>query len=182
MIVIRTYNPDWPLEFDAIRQELQEVLGPLALQIDHIGSTSVPGLGAKDIIDVQVSVSTLDPILIDRMVEAGYVFRPYNQDHVPPGEDSTPAQWSKLYFVERSGERPAHIHVRAMGNLNQRYALLFRDYLRAHPNSAAIVERIKRALAHYHPDDEEAYYDIKDPVYDLIWEAAKEWSIQGEIT
>jgi GrpB-like predicted nucleotidyltransferase (UPF0157 family) len=65
------------------------------------------------------------------------------------------------------------------GNPNQQYALLFRDYLRAHANSARIIELIKRELVKRHADDLEAYYDIKDPVYDLIWEAAQDWSRQS---
>jgi GrpB-like predicted nucleotidyltransferase (UPF0157 family) len=68
------------------------------------------------------------------------------------------------------------VHVRINGNPNQQYALLFRDYLRTHPNSARTIELIKRELVRRHADDLEAYYDIKDPVYDLIWEAALEWS------
>ena len=68
------------------------------------------------------------------------------------------------------------IDVLKAGNLNQRYPLLFRDYLRAHPSSARTIERIKRELVKRHADDVDACYDIKDPVYDLIWGAALEWT------
>ena len=95
---------------------------------------------------------------------------------MPLGEDDDPRLWAKFFFHQPSGQRHANIHVRAAGNPNQRYPLLFRDYLRAHPNSARTVELIKRQLARYHADDVEAYYDIKDPVYDLIWDAAQEWA------
>ena len=81
-----------------------------------------------------------------------------------------------MFFRQPSGQRRTNIHVRMQGNPNQRYPLLFRDYLRAHPNSARTVELIKRQLAKHHADDVEAYYDIKDPVYDLIWDAAQEWA------
>jgi GrpB-like predicted nucleotidyltransferase (UPF0157 family) len=84
--------------------------------------------------------------------------------------------WAKFLFDQPAGQRRANIHVRIDGNPNQQYPLLFRDYLRAHPNSARTVELIKRQLAKYHADDIEAYYDIKDPVYDLIWDAAQEWA------
>lgn len=176
MIVIHDYNLLWPSEFENIRQALQETLGSLALRIDHIGSTSVPGLAAKDVIDVQVTVAGLSPEIIDRMTVAGFQHKENLFDHVPPGEDTTPERWAKLLFVQSAYRRRAHIHVRVAGNPNQRYPLLFRDYLRAHPRSAAAIERIKRELAHYHATDVEAYYDIKDPVYDLIWEAAQEWA------
>lgn len=176
MIVIHAYDPHWPDEFERIRQDLLATLGSLALRVDHIGSTSVPGLGAKDIIDVQVTVARLSPEIIDRMTQAGYEHKPYNYDHAPPGEDGVPERWVKMYFNQRAGQRRANIHVRVAGNPNQRYPLLFRDYLRAHPRSAEAIERIKRELARYHAADVEAYYDIKDPVYDLVWDTAQEWA------
>lgn len=175
-IVIEKYNPDWPAEFEAIRADLNDVLGPLALRIDHIGSTSVPGLAAKDIIDMQVTVASLTDEVSEKLKTAGYTHKPHYSDHVPKGEDPDPELWEKIYFVERPGERPAHIHIRKLGNPNQRYALLFRDYLRAHPKSTETIELIKRELARYHPNDWDAYYDIKDPVYDLIWDAAQGWA------
>ncbi|HUG33621.1 MAG TPA: GrpB family protein, partial [Anaerolineales bacterium] len=73
-------------------------------------------------------------------------------------------------------ERRANIHVRVDGNPNQQYPLLFRDYLGTHPNSAKSIDIIKREIAKRHADDIESYYDIKDPVYDLIWDAALEWA------
>ena len=176
-IEICAYNPAWPEEFEAIHAELQEALGELALRIDHIGSTSVPGLGAKDIIDVQVTVRELAPAIITRLTEAGYLYRgDISDDHVPCGMDPDPRNWVKYYFTQPVGRRPIHVHVRVQGSPNQRYPLLFRDYLRAHPHSTATVERIKRALARYHADDIDAYYAIKDPAYDLIWDAAQEWA------
>ncbi len=177
MIIIHPYHPSWPAEFEALRVSLLDALGPLALRVDHIGSTSVPGLGAKDVIDVQITVRALEPEVRARLVAAGYEWRARNsQDHVPLGMEPTPALWAKWFFAEAPGQRRANIHVRVAGNPNQRYPLLFRDYLRAHPASAQTVELIKRQLARYHAEDTEAYYDIKDPVYDLIWEAAREWA------
>ena len=176
-IIIAFYNSLWPQEFETIRSSLQEILGALALRIDHIGSTSVPGLGAKDVIDVQITVQALTPEVRQRLIEAGYEHREaITRDHVPLGEDDDPRLWAKFFFNQPAGRRRANIHVRAAGNPNQRYPLLFRDYLRAHPNSARTVELIKRQIAKYHADDIEAYYDIKDPVYDLIWDAAQEWA------
>lgn len=180
MIVICDYKPTWSQEFEQICISLRQVLGPLALRIDHIGSTSVPGLGAKDIIDIQITVRDLVTEVCDKLIAAGYVHRPaVTHDHVPLGEDENPRLWAKLFFIEPEGERCANIHVRCDGNPNQRYPLLFRDYLRTHSNAARSIELIKRELAKRHADDAEAYYAIKDPVYDLIWEAAQEWSQTG---
>lgn len=177
MIEIVDYNPAWPAEFEAIRAALVAALGPLALRVDHIGSTAVPGLSAKDVIDVQVTVAALSPDVVERLRAAGFELREaLRYDHVPPGAAETPALWAKYVFGQPPGRRRANIHVRVAGNPNQRYPLLFRDYLRAHPNSAGAIDRVKRALAAHHADDVEAYYDIKDPVYDLIWDAAQEWA------
>lgn len=176
MIVIHNYKSTWPQEFETIRASLLEILGPLVLQFDHIGSTSVPGLGAKDIIDIQITVKELTSEISQKLVDAGYEYwNEVTQDHVPLGEDRNPNLWAKFLFKQTHGQRPTNIHVRIKGNPNQRYALLFRDYLRAHPNSAKSVELIKREIAKRHGDDIEAYYDIKDPVYDLIWNAALDW-------
>jgi GrpB-like predicted nucleotidyltransferase (UPF0157 family) len=178
MIIIDSYRSTWPAEFEAIRAPLQEALGDLALRIDHIGSTAVPGLGAKDVIDVQVTVAALSPDVVRRLAATGYRQNERAvQDHVPLGEDESPHLWTKLLFKEPEGQRRANIHIRVRGNPNQRYPLLFRDYLRAHPNSARSVELIKREIAARHPEDMDSYYAIKDPVYDLIWDAAQEWAI-----
>jgi len=177
LIVIQSYKPEWTQEFESIRVVLQEVLEPRAIRIDHIGSTSVPGLGAKDVIDIQITVQELSPKIVQKMVNAGFEhIARITHDHVPLGEDDNPKLWEKLIFSQPQGQRRANIHVRVDGNPNQRYPLLFRDYLRAHPNSAKSIELIKREIAKRHADDVEAYYDIKDPVYDLIWDAALDWA------
>ena len=177
MIVISKYNPKWAVEFESIKLSLQRILGDLALRIDHIGSTSVPGLGAKDIIDIQVTLKELDDQIKGCLISAGYRYwGTIAYDHVPQGENDNPKLWEKFFFNQPEGQRPANIHMRVDGHPNQTYPLLFRDYLRAHPNSAKSIELIKRELAKRHADDLDAYYDIKDPVYDLIWDAALEWS------
>ena len=177
MIIIHDYKPAWPQDFAVIRASLLEILGPLALQIDHIGSTSVPGLGAKDVIDIQITVQALTPAVRQTLIAAGYEYwEAVTHDHVPLGADDDPKLWAKFLFNQPPGQRRANVHVRIDGNPNQQYALLFRDYLHAHPNSAKSIELIKREIAKRHAEDSDAYYDIKDPVYDLIWDAALEWS------
>ena len=79
-------------------------------------------------------------------------------------------------FKSSSGQRPANVHVRLAGRLNQRYPLLFRDYLRAHAPVAEAYALVKSAIAKYHPDDMDAYYDVKDPVCDIIMGGAEDWA------
>lgn len=177
MIVIHPYQPTWPAEFQALRARLAQALGGRARHIAHIGSTAVPGLGAKDIIDIQVGVDRLEPALTASLCEAGCEFvARHALDHVPEGAEALQEAWSKLYFRTLPPLRPAHIHVRVVGSANHRYALLFRDYLRHHPGQRQTIERVKRELARLHGDDSDAYYAIKDPVYDLVWRAAEDWA------
>jgi len=177
-IVISPYDPQWPLEFRQLGTPLRAALGALALRVDHIGSTSVPGLAAKDVIDVQITVAALDKrALVAPLSSLGYHFWDIATcDHVPPGRTDTAEEWSKLYFSEPPGQRPTHVHVRQAGWPNQRYALLFRDYLRADPSVAAAYAQIKAALARLHPEDFDAYYDVKDPVCDIVMAAAERWA------
>ena len=80
-----------------------------------------------------------------------------------------------MFFDEPAGARLAHVHVRVAGRANARYALLFRDFLRAHPDEAAAYAELKRRLAAIAPDSD-TYADTKDPVCDLIYFAAERWA------
>jgi len=185
-IEIVPYQARWAGEFREAGVAIRRALGPLALRIDHIGSTSVPGLGAKDYLDVQVTVACLDAAdpLVDAFTAAGYRVLAIDRDHRPPGDTRSESHWQKRFFREPEGGRRTHIHVREQGRANQRYALLFRDYLRAHRQAAASYEQAKRELARLHPDDIEAYLAVKDPICDLsmagaeLWAAASGWHIE----
>ncbi|WP_220193267.1 GrpB family protein [Ktedonospora formicarum] len=179
MLNIISYNTAWPQEFATIAQQLRAALGNLALRIDHIGSTSVPGLAAKDIIDVQVTVQdfTHTAQLIDILSSLGYTWiERITGDHVPPNYQGAETDWQKIVFRHPTTQRPTNLHVRAQGRPNQRYPILFRDYLRAHPVASAAYAQIKQALSQRHPDDVDFYYDIKDPLCDIVIEAAYDWA------
>ncbi|HYF61352.1 MAG TPA: GrpB family protein [Herpetosiphonaceae bacterium] len=176
MIAISPYDRAWPEEFAGLAARLAEALGGLAVSIDHIGSTAVPGLEAKDVIDIQVTVRALEPAVEAALASLGYMrLANIDGDHRPPGAAGPDGDWRKWFFGPPAGQRRTNLHVRVAGKPNQRYPLLFRDYLRAHPVAAGAYGQIKRQLARYHRDDIEAYYDIKDPACDLIWCAAEAW-------
>ena len=176
-IEIQPYRSGWADEFAAIGAELRGALGDIALRIDHIGSTSVPGLAAKDRIDLQITVAGLDAESIRPAVEAiGYRWRnDITGDHCPPGMTLPADQLTKL-CAQRSRPRDVNCHIRVDGSFNQRYALLFRDYLRTHPAAAAAYGELKRQLAARFTDDWDAYYDIKDPAIDMLMAGAEEWA------
>jgi GrpB-like predicted nucleotidyltransferase (UPF0157 family) len=179
MITIVSYQLTWREEFQTLAETIRREMGNLALRIDHIGSTSVPGLAAKDIIDLQVTVKELLPAVELALKHAGYQrLEHITDDHIPPAGPHDPHEWSKWYFKPPEGASDVHVHVRLAGRANQRYPLLFRDYLRATPNARQAYARVKLALAHHHADDVDAYYDIKDPVCDIIIAAAEAWALQ----
>ena len=165
----------WPTEFEAVAVALRKALGPHALRVDHIGSTAVPGLPAKDVIDVQVTVAALDrERLVPALASASFVDQGIGSDHRPPGASGSDDDWRKLLFKPATG-RPVNVHVRVAGKANQRYPLLFRDYLREHPDAAEAYARLKRGLADLGLDPG-AYTDVKDPACDLIFIAAEAWA------
>lgn len=179
MITIVAYDTSWPEAFIAVAQPLRTALGDLALRIDHIGSTSVPGLAAKDVIDVQVTLKDFSctPQLVSALGSLGYTLIPHiTSDHLPPLYQGSETNWEKLMFRPPDNQRPTHLHVRALGRPNQRYPLLFRDYLRAHPVATAAYAQIKTCLALRHPDDVDFYYYIKDPLCDIVIDAAEDWA------
>lgn len=174
MVEIVIYQESWPQEFQNIALKLRKALGNLALRIDHIGSTSVPGLAAKDVIDIQISVSMLDDRVIHAMSTAGYQPREQiSNDHIPPGFPGSSLEWQKMFFKAPAGQRRTNTHVRVLGRANQRYALLFRDFLRSHPDTAQAYGELKKRLAN-HLADPEVYPDVKDPAVDLIYFAAED--------
>lgn len=174
MIEIVPYRPGWPGAFAALGARLREAVGPRVLAIHHIGSTSVPGLAAKDVLDVQLTVADLGVDLAPALAPLGFEPRPHLTDHRPPGLALAPAELEKRVFKLLAPE--ANLHVRVAGRFNQRYALLFRDWLRATPMAADAYAEIKRQLARRFPTDLDAYYDIKDPVCDALMAGALGWA------
>jgi GrpB-like predicted nucleotidyltransferase (UPF0157 family) len=172
--LIEPYSERWPRDFARLARRLRVVLGEGALRIDHIGSTAVPGLAAKDRIDVQVAVADLADA--NPLGGAGFVeFGPVG-DHEPPGAHRDTGQWQKRLFQSGPEQFAANIHVRLDGHANQRYALLFRDYLRAHSAAVAAYAELKRRLAS-ELRDVGRYADVKDPACDLIIAAAEDWAV-----
>ena len=172
-VVIEPYSERWPGEFARLGRRLRGVLGDRALRIDHIGSTAVPGLDAKDRIDVQVVVADLDHA--NPLGGVGFAeFAPVS-DHRPPGAAAGGDEWRKRLFQSPAEERAANVHVRVDGRPNARYALLFRDYLRAHPAAAEAYADLKRRLA-AELREIGPYTEIKDAACDLVVVAAEEWA------
>jgi GrpB-like predicted nucleotidyltransferase (UPF0157 family) len=165
-IVIAPYDARWPERFRELAAPMRRALGDAALRIDHIGSTAVPGLDAKPVIDIQISVAGLEPLAAYRapLESLGYVFQADNEDR------------TKRYFREPPGTPRTHVHVRRAGGWPEQLALLFRDYLRASSGDARRYAAVKRELAARFGDDREGYTEGKGPVVWELLQAANSWT------
>jgi GrpB-like predicted nucleotidyltransferase (UPF0157 family) len=176
---VHAYDPAWESTGRALAQDLEHALGPLALRVDHIGSTAIPGMAAKRVFDLQVGVADLDraaQAFEAPLAERGFEQRPFFQDHVPAGHDDPPERWAKRLWVRRDPSRDAiNLHVRVRGASNERLALLFRDWFRAHPAAVPAYAQFKAVLSAALPDLD-TYVSIKDPIVDVVIVAAEEWA------
>lgn len=155
-VEIQPYDPRWPHEFDVEREQLRAVLGSTALRVDHHGSTSVPGLDAKPVIDIQVSVTALEPMetYSEGLRALGYTHHPHPDDSFAPFF-CRPSDWPHTH----------HVHVVVAGGEEERKTLAFRDYLRDHADVAREYAALKISLApRFSATDfasREAYADAK---------------------
>lgn len=179
-------NLDWPNQFDAIAKHIRAIVGSNIERIDHIGSTAVAGLAAKDIIDIQLTVTDINDLgIIERLKGAGFDYKADIKSDSLVGLDDDSPQLRKhcfgvnnFKFNDSAFDRGinAHIHIREQGRLNQEYPLVFRDYLRADSVTREAYSIIKKELATRFNGDKAAYYAIKDPYMDTIYQGAKLWA------
>jgi dephospho-CoA kinase len=165
------YDPSWPTQARRIVARIQTACGPRALRVDHIGSTAVPGLDAKDVIDIQLTVESLGVAdeLVDTLADIGYPRIEHITSDVPKSGDD--ALWRKRIHASADPGRPANVHVRVDGWPNQRFALLFADWLRANPDVRSEYLAVKRdALAT--PD----YVAAKEPWFAQAYLRAWAWA------
>jgi len=162
-VEIVPYDPAWPGRFAEEAEILRGALAAwIAGPIEHIGSTAVPGLAAKPVIDIMLGVESLDASrsAIAAATELGYCYAPYQVD-------------LEHWFCKPSfAFRTHHLHLIPTGAPQWRRPIAFRDYLRAHADVAAEYEALKRRLAAEHRLDREAYTAAKRPFIDRVTERA----------
>lgn len=179
MSLVVPYDPAWRERGLALAAEIKSALGPLALRIEHIGSTSIPGMAAKPLYDLQVSVHDLAAAAeaFDAPLAAlGLERRPWESDHVPAGSDDPPSLWVKRLWSRSASPERVNLHCRIAGSPNERLALLFRDWFRAHATAIPAYAHFKQSLSEAVGNDVELYTDVKDPVVDLVIAVAEEWA------
>ena len=180
-LMVVPWDPVWPVRAADLVTELARRIGPAARRIEHIGSTAIPGMAAKPVYDLQVSVTDLvatADVIDSAVLPLGLARFPWERDHVPAGSADPPERWAKRAWAKPApgGER-IHLHARLVGSPNERLALLFRDWFRAHPTAVPAYARFKTLLAAA-LDDIDTYTDIKDPVVDLVIAVADDWAAE----
>ncbi|GAA0557547.1 dephospho-CoA kinase [Paractinoplanes ferrugineus] len=173
---LRVVEPDpaWPAQAARLIARIRHALGDGA-PVTHIGSTAVPGLPAKDIIDLMLAVPTLDEAdaLADRLTQAGFPRRP--GDWTDNARGLPGRTWPKRMHGTADPGRPVHLHVRVAGSPGWRFALLMRDHLRAVPAAREAYAAAKACWAASH-SDRIAYGEAKEPWFDEEAQAADDWA------
>jgi GrpB-like predicted nucleotidyltransferase (UPF0157 family) len=159
------YDVDWPARFEEWREQLSGALGPAALRIEHVGSTSVPGLVAKPTIDVQISVAELgdEESYVAAIEGVGVQLRSRDIEH-------------RYFRPFRGRPREVHVHVCQAGSSWEREHLLFRDYLREHPRACDRYAAVKQEAALVWRDDRWGYTEAKSHVILGVLDDAEGWA------
>jgi len=171
---ISEYDPTWPVQTERIIARIRHALGGTA-DVSHIGSTAVPGLRAKDVVDLMLAVRSLDEAddVADALAGAGLPRREgewFDSARGVPGQT-----WPKRLHGSADPGRPVHLHVRVVGSPGWRFALLMRDHLRAVPEVLQGYAEAKRAWQAEHADVE-SYAEAKEPWFDAEAAAADKWA------
>lgn len=190
-VVVRTHpevvqaDPQWPVQAERLISRLRVVSAESAIRIDHIGSTAVPGLDAKDVIDLQITVRDMETAdaLATPLNEAGFprIESIGDDDPKPIGGTVDSELWVKRIHGGADPERPVNVHIRVEGLPGQQFALAFRDWLRAdaqvRDEYLAVKQEAGRAAAAHsdYQDAIKAYVDAKSPWFATAYERCLQW-------
>jgi GrpB-like predicted nucleotidyltransferase (UPF0157 family) len=167
-IVVVRYDEAWPPLFEELAGPIRRAVADLGAEVEHIGSTAVPGLAAKPIIDIDVVVRSGDDVsaAVDALRTLGYI---YQGDKGIPGREA---------FMWPARAVPHHAYVVVSGNEAHTNHVVFRDYLRSHPDTAGEYAALKLGLAERYGDDRLAYTDAKTEFIARAMDAARSPSVE----
>lgn len=171
--VLVAADGEWPAQARRLIARLGVACGYPALRIDHVGSTAVPVMDATDVLDLQVTVDSLADAdaLAQPLAEAGFPPRP----DVPTPSAAGPASSAERFHIGADPRRAVNVRVRVDGTPGQRFALLFRDWLRAEPAVAAEYAQVKRHAAES-ADSMAQYASAREPWFDSAYPRALAWA------
>jgi dephospho-CoA kinase len=172
---------DWDARGARVVARIGAALAPsgVATEVSHIGSTAVPGLAAKDVVDVQVGVRELADADRDdvraALQDAGYVLSEDNTIDTPHPEGASQAEWTKRFWGGCDPGQVVHVHIREHGSAGWRFALLFRDWLVHVPAERDAYAAEKQRLLAI-DDDTDSYVEAKEPWFEGAWQRATDWA------
>ena len=157
------YSADWKRLFEKEKARLQTAVGDYVLDIQHVGSTSIPGTVAKPIIDIAIAVESFEQafVCVEPIEQLGYEYK---------GENGIPR---RHFFVKRNPRSTHHVHMNELGSRDWENQVLFRNYLLEHPEAVEEYVALKIRLAERFPLDREAYTDGKAPFIERILRLAR---------
>ena len=169
-IEIQPYDPGWPELYEGERDRIMAAAEGCIVTIEHVGSTAVPGLGAKPVVDLMGSVRHLDDAIpcVTSLAEIGYVYHPEHEEMIPE------RRFFRKGLFGTSGPI-YHLHLTQSDTRFWEDHLLFRDYLRAHDAAAGEYEALKQSLAERHGPDRDAYTMAKTPFIESVVTRARAW-------
>jgi dephospho-CoA kinase len=174
------YDPGWPAAARRLMARLRLAGGSRIQRVDHIGSTSIPGIAAKDVIDIQVTVASLAVAdeLAEPLAQAGFPPLPDFTRDTPHAPDLDPELWRKRMAATADPGRWCNVHLRVGGSPGWRVALLFRDWLRAETTWRADYQAMKEQVAAELAGGGIAKYaDAKEPWFDRAFTEMEKWAV-----
>lgn len=171
------YDPQWPAQFERLAARLRHAAGDAAVRVDHVGSTAVPGLAAKDVIDMQLTVADLDAAdgLAEPLARAGFPRADGEWRDTPKPFAPDPALWRKRLHGSADPGRIVHLHVRPADSPGWHVSLLLRDWLRADAAAREEYAALKRRLRDSGLTTTQ-YAGRKEPWFDQVWPRAEQWA------
>lgn len=163
-VALSKHHDEWVEEFVKEKENLLKLVGDIALDIQHIGSTSIPNLSAKPIIDILMAVKSLSDVSKIRQIleDNGYEYRENGSDDI------------QVLFAKGSEDKRTHyLHITEIGSKEWQNSIGFRDYMRSHPEEVKKYEEIKLALASKYPDDRGEYTSGKKNYVEEVFKKAR---------
>lgn len=166
-VIVVPHDPQWKTQFMLEADRIEQAIGPAVVNIHHIGSTAIPGIYAKPIIDLLVEVIELPPVDAAQGAMAALGYEALGEFGLP----------GRRYFQKTlaTGDRTHHVHVFEVSSPEVDRHLAFRDYLMAHPAWAEQYSNLKQQLAQAHPTDIESYMQGKHGLIRQLEQTALQW-------
>lgn len=160
-VIVESYNPMWKIDFEAIEEELKTALGDLYITIEHVGSTSVPGLWAKPIIDIDVVIKdySVFPEVVSKLESIGYTH-----------EGNLGIEDREAFkYTDKPHLRQHHLYVCPQTSKELQRHIIFRDFLRTHPEAVEKYSKVKEEAAKLYPEDIDQYIEYKSPCIEELY-------------